>query len=83
MKFRKSDLNRNFKKRSSILMSPKISLRQHRLDVRCGSPAAPHHRISLMAANERIPVARQRYFESQNLNVCFHRKRTFRLLENC
>ncbi len=35
-----------------------------------------------MAANGRIPVARQRYFESQNLNVCFHRKRSFSYREN-
>ncbi len=34
-----------------------------------------------MAADGRIPVARQRYFESQNLNVCFHWKRSFKLLE--
>ncbi len=51
MKFRKSDLNRNFKKRSSILMSPKISLRQHRFDVRCGSPAALLDDFSLMSAS--------------------------------
>ncbi len=51
-------------------------------NVRYGSVAALRHRISSTAANERILVARQRYFESQNLNVCFHRKRSFRHREN-
>ncbi len=45
--------------------------------VRFGSSAAPRHRISLMAAIACIPVARQRFFQNQNLNVCFHRKRPF------
>ncbi len=54
-----------------------------KLNDRIGSLAAPYHRTSPMAANGRIPVDRQRYFESQNLNVCFHRKRSFKLLENC
>ena len=46
-----------------------------------GSAAALRHRISLMAANGRIPVVPQRFFKIQNLNVCFSRKRTFKLLE--
>ena len=44
---------------------------------RFGSLAAPGKLISSGAAIACIPVARQRFFKSQNLNVCFHRKRPF------
>ncbi len=43
--------------------------------------AAPQHRTSSAAAIGRIPVDRYRFFNNQNLNVCFFRKRTFKLLE--
>ena len=47
-----------------------------------GSSAAPQHRISSRAAIGCIAVVPQCFFKNPNLNVCFSRKRTLRLLEN-
>ncbi len=47
-----------------------------------GSVAAPQHDISSMAASGGKAVPQRRNFDSEILNVCFSRKRTFRLRES-
>jgi len=47
-----------------------------------GSLAVVQHSTIPMAASVCKPVVPQRFFEIQNLNVCFSRKRSFNLLEN-
>ena len=46
-------------------------------DFHFGSTAAPQHDISPTDAFEREPVVQQRKFDSEIMNVCFSRKRSF------